>query len=84
VFIIFWLKSFLRLIHFKVFLLVNEDTVKKYKSRLADEVEPAISELIQRAEEGLASLEKKHQLLETKVRLSSARLSENLVADSWL
>ena len=61
---------------FQVFLLVNEDTVKKYKSSLADEVEPAISELIQRAEEGLASLEKTQQLLETKVCLSSIRLPE--------
>jgi DASH complex subunit SPC19 len=48
--------------------LVNEATVKKYKTSLADEIEPAISELIQRAEQGLESLEKKQQLLETKVK----------------
>ena len=57
-----------RLITFQVFLLVNEDIVKKYKSNLADEIEPAISELIQRAEQGLTRLEKKEQFLEAKVK----------------
>ncbi|KAF4619643.1 hypothetical protein D9613_004834 [Agrocybe pediades] len=51
----------------RVFLLVNEETIKRYKRGLADEVEPAINELIERAEQGLASLEKKAQLLENKV-----------------
>lgn len=46
--------------------MVTEDTVKRYKSNLADEIEAAISELIQRAEQGLASLEKKQQLFESK------------------
>jgi hypothetical protein len=46
---------------------VNEGTIKKYKSGLADEIEPAISELIERAEQGLASLERKEALLQTKV-----------------
>ncbi|CAA7259355.1 unnamed protein product [Cyclocybe aegerita] len=51
----------------RVFLLVNEDTIKRYKSNLADEIEPAIAELIERAEQGLALLEKKQQTLEAKV-----------------
>ncbi|KAF9450154.1 hypothetical protein P691DRAFT_758422 [Macrolepiota fuliginosa MF-IS2] len=50
----------------RVFLLVNEGTIKKYKSDLADEVEPAINEFIERAEQGLAALEKKEAMLKTK------------------
>jgi len=50
-----------------VFLLVNEDTVRKYKTDLADEIEPAINELIERAEQGLKALEKKASALQTKV-----------------
>ena len=46
---------------------MNEDTIRRYKSNIADEIEPAISELIQRAEQGLASLEKHEELLKTKV-----------------
>jgi DASH complex subunit SPC19 len=46
---------------------VNERIIKKYKSGLADEIEPAISELIERAEQGLVSLERKEALLQTKV-----------------
>ncbi|KAF9527972.1 Spc19-domain-containing protein [Crepidotus variabilis] len=57
----------------RVFLLVNERTIKDYKLNLAEEVEPAISELIQRAEQGLTSLEKQQQLLETKVENSKLR-----------
>ena len=57
----------------QVFLLVGEDTVKKYKSNLADEIEPAISELIQRAEQGLAALEKKQHLFEAKVENAKVR-----------
>lgn len=51
----------------QVFLLVNESTVKRYKSGLADEIEPAITQLIERAEQGLASLEKKEMSLQAKV-----------------
>ncbi len=51
-----------------MFLLVNEETIKKYKSDLADEVEPTINELIYRAEQGLVALEKKEALLKVKVR----------------
>lgn len=53
--------------------MVGEDTVKQYKSNLADEIEPAISELIQRAEQGLAALEKKQHLLEAKVENAKVR-----------
>ena len=51
----------------QVFLLVNEATVKRYKSDLADEIEPVIAELIERAQQGLSALEKKEHSLQTKV-----------------
>jgi DASH complex subunit SPC19 len=51
----------------QVFLLVNEATVRKYKADLAEEIEPSISELIERAEQGLKTLEKKEIALQTKV-----------------
>ena len=51
----------------QVFLLVNEDTIKRYKSALADEIEPVIAELIERAQQGLSALEKKEHTLQTKV-----------------
>lgn len=52
---------------YQVFLLVNENTVKRYKSALADEIEPVITELIERAQQGLSTLEKKEHNLQTKV-----------------
>ena len=51
----------------QVFLLVNEATVKRYKSALADEIEPVIAELIERAQQGLSALEKKEHSLQSKV-----------------
>ncbi|EKM79992.1 hypothetical protein AGABI1DRAFT_127674 [Agaricus bisporus var. burnettii JB137-S8] len=56
----------------RVFLLVNEDTIKRYKNDLADEVEPTINELIGRAEQGLAALEKKEASLKTKLEAAQA------------
>jgi DASH complex subunit SPC19 len=52
-----------------VFLLTNEATVQKYKSELIDEIEPAINELIERAEQGLKTLYQKESVLQTKVSL---------------
>jgi DASH complex subunit SPC19 len=46
---------------------VNEDTIRRYKSGLADEIEPAIAQLIELAEQGLNALEKQEQALQTKV-----------------
>ncbi|TFK43892.1 Spc19-domain-containing protein [Crucibulum laeve] len=57
----------------RVFLLVNEETVKRYKADLADEIEPSINELIARAEQGLTALEKKESLLKTKVENAQMR-----------
>ncbi|KAF8638575.1 hypothetical protein AX17_002117 [Amanita inopinata Kibby_2008] len=55
-----------------VFLLIDENTVNRYKSDLADEIEPQIAELIKRAEQGLEALKKKETLLKNK--LENARL----------
>ena len=46
---------------------MNEDVVRRYKSGLAEEIEPAIAQLIERAEQGLNALEKQEQALQTKV-----------------
>ncbi|KAI0254800.1 Spc19-domain-containing protein [Lactifluus subvellereus] len=57
----------------RVFLLVDEDTVEKYKADLSDEIEPQITELISRAEKGLKALQKKRLLLQTKVETAQSR-----------
>ncbi|KAG6820686.1 hypothetical protein H0H93_013204 [Arthromyces matolae] len=51
----------------RVFLLIDEGTVKRYKADLVDEIEPAVNELIERAEQGLHALYKKESSLQTKV-----------------
>ncbi|KIJ69815.1 hypothetical protein HYDPIDRAFT_171793 [Hydnomerulius pinastri MD-312] len=51
----------------KVFLLVDEGTVRKYKADLTDEIEPQINELIERAEKGLKTLSRKEGLIQNKV-----------------
>jgi DASH complex subunit SPC19 len=48
---------------------VTEAIVKRYKSALADEIEPVIAELIERAQQGLSALEKKEHSLQTKVNM---------------
>ncbi|KZT05555.1 uncharacterized protein LAESUDRAFT_625224, partial [Laetiporus sulphureus 93-53] len=59
----------------RVFLLVDESTVRKYKADLTDEIEPQINELIARAEKGLQILLKKESLLQAKVEASAAQPS---------
>ncbi|KAK0190454.1 Spc19-domain-containing protein [Armillaria mellea] len=54
----------------RVFLLVGESTVKKYKSDLIEEIEPAIHELIERAEQGLKSLQRRQAQLQGKVQVA--------------
>ena len=50
-----------------MFLLVTEGLEKKHQRALADEMETTVSELIARAEQGLAALQKKEAHLQTKV-----------------
>ncbi|KAH6914614.1 Spc19-domain-containing protein [Coprinopsis sp. MPI-PUGE-AT-0042] len=51
----------------RVFLLVTEGLVKKHQRGLADEMETTVSELITRAEQGLAALQKKEANLQSKL-----------------
>jgi len=48
-------------------MLVDDSTVKRYKSDLTDEVEPVVSELIEKSEQGLKALQKKEHQLKLKV-----------------
>ncbi|KAI5123389.1 hypothetical protein M0805_006097 [Coniferiporia weirii] len=50
----------------RVFVFVNESTVKKYKEDLTEEIEPQILELIERAKKGMKALERKYHSLQTK------------------
>lgn len=52
----------------QVFLLIDEGTVRKYKADLTDEIEPQISELIDRAGKGLSGVNRKEGLIRSKVR----------------
>ncbi|KAG2349713.1 hypothetical protein BDR05DRAFT_871352 [Suillus weaverae] len=51
----------------RVFLLIDEGTVHRYKADLADEIEPQINELIDRAEKGLNALNRREGLIQSKV-----------------
>ncbi|KAI0053669.1 hypothetical protein FA95DRAFT_1530565 [Auriscalpium vulgare] len=57
----------------KIFLLVDEGTVRKYKADLSEEIEPQIAELLSRAEKGLKTLQKKESVLQSKVETAQSR-----------
>ncbi|EIM85647.1 uncharacterized protein STEHIDRAFT_81146 [Stereum hirsutum FP-91666 SS1] len=57
----------------RVFLLIDESTVKRYKADLRDEIEPQVTELISRAEKGLKTLLKKESTLQTKVEVAQSQ-----------
>ncbi|TEB32210.1 hypothetical protein FA13DRAFT_1791037 [Coprinellus micaceus] len=57
----------------KVFLLVTESTVRRYQSALIDEIEPNVSALISKAEQGLSTLEKKESSLQSKIENAQSR-----------
>ncbi|KAF8547497.1 hypothetical protein OG21DRAFT_1424710 [Imleria badia] len=64
----------------KVFLLIDEGTVRKYKADLADEIEPQINELIERAGKGLKALNRKQALIQSKVEAAQAMQSRAATA----
>ncbi|KAN0132601.1 Spc19 domain containing protein [Lactarius tabidus] len=66
----------------RVFLLVDESTVKKYKADLSDEIEPQITELVSRAEKGLEALQKKRLLLQTKVKAVQSKAQQPSTSDA--
>ncbi|KAI0797105.1 Spc19-domain-containing protein [Abortiporus biennis] len=51
----------------RVFLLIDEGTIRKYKADLTEEIEPQINELLSRAEKGLKLLNKREMALRAKV-----------------
>ncbi|KAJ8594018.1 hypothetical protein M405DRAFT_858451 [Rhizopogon salebrosus TDB-379] len=60
----------------RVFLLIDEATVRRYKADLADEIEPQINELIDRAEKGLNALSRREGLIQSKVEVAHAMQSK--------
>lgn len=52
-------------------MLVDDSTVRRYKSDLIDEVEPVVGELIEKSEQGLKVLQRKETHLKLKVWASS-------------
>jgi len=59
-------------------MLVDDSTVKRYKSDLTDEVEPVVSELIEKSEQGLKALQKKEHQLKLKVKCIDLRVRTEL------
>ncbi|KAF8493505.1 cytochrome cd1-nitrite reductase-like protein [Gautieria morchelliformis] len=57
----------------RLFALINESHAAMYKTQLAEEVEPQITELTNRAEKGIKQLERKENVLTSK--LDAARAS---------
>jgi DASH complex subunit SPC19 len=51
----------------QLFALINESHAAMYKTQLAEEVEPQITELTKRAEKGIKLLERKENVLTSKV-----------------
>ncbi|KAL4076360.1 Spc19-domain-containing protein [Scleroderma yunnanense] len=64
----------------RVFLLIDDGTVRKYKVDLADEIEPQINELIDRVEQGLKALRRKEGLVQNKVEAARAMQSRAATA----
>ncbi|TBU33042.1 DASH complex subunit Spc19 [Dichomitus squalens] len=66
----------------RVFLLVDEGTVRRYKADLTDEIEPQINELLSRAEKGLQVLLKRESILQAKVEALQSRPSSRATANT--
>lgn len=68
----------------QLFTLVNESHAAMYQAQIAEEIEPQILELTERAEKGIRNLERKETVLSSKVRSSSAQGSHTLtIITSW-
>lgn len=55
--------------------MIDEGTVRQYKSDLTDEIEPQINELLERAEKGLKTLIRKENLVQAKVSQLTSHIS---------
>lgn len=67
----------------QVFMLIDDSTVRRYKSDLIDEVEPVISELLEKSEQGLKTLNRKENHLQIKVGIISC-ISIVLLTDGFV
>lgn len=54
-------------------VMVNEPIIEQYKAQMAEEIEPQIFEMVQRAESGLAALERKERTLKAKMEAAQTR-----------
>ncbi|GBE79794.1 DASH complex subunit SPC19 [Sparassis crispa] len=66
----------------RVFLLIDEATVRRYKADLTDEIEPQINELLSRAEKGLQILLKRESTLRTRVETTHSRPSSRAAVNT--
>ncbi|KAI0774556.1 Spc19-domain-containing protein [Fomes fomentarius] len=66
----------------RVFLLIDEGTIRRYKANLTDEIEPQINELLSRAEKGLQILLKRENMLLAKVEASQSRPTSRTAANT--
>ncbi|KAI5828472.1 Spc19-domain-containing protein [Schizophyllum commune] len=57
----------------RVFHLIDEGTVKRYKKDVADELEPALNELLERAERALSDLLRSVTVLQAKVEEAQSK-----------
>ncbi|KZW04200.1 hypothetical protein EXIGLDRAFT_19105 [Exidia glandulosa HHB12029] len=54
-------------------VMVNEPIIELYKAQMAEEIEPQIFEMVQRAATGLTALERKERTLKAKVEAAQSR-----------
>ncbi|GJE87530.1 DASH complex subunit SPC19 [Phanerochaete sordida] len=66
----------------RVFLLVDEGTVRKYKADVTDEIEPQINELLSRAEKGMNMLVKRENMLRTRLETQQTKPASRLAANT--
>ncbi|KAF8592667.1 hypothetical protein K439DRAFT_1400653 [Ramaria rubella] len=59
----------------RMFALVNESHAAMYQAQLAEEVEPQITELTERAKKGIKQLERKESILTSKLEAARSRAS---------
>ncbi|EJD53666.1 hypothetical protein AURDEDRAFT_53214 [Auricularia subglabra TFB-10046 SS5] len=56
-------------------VMVNEPIIELYKAQMAEEIEPQIFEMVQRAESGITALDRKERTLKAKLEAAQTRAS---------
>jgi len=64
----------------RLFVLINENHASTYQAQLAEEIEPQIVELTERAEKGIKALERKENVLVSKLDAMQSRASSRAAA----